>query len=269
MQANSAFHSFALSWVMIVMSEVGDKTFLIAALMAMKHSRTLVFTAAFSSLVVMSVLSAVLGHASSNLISKTYTNICAAGLFFVFGTKMAFDGWKMERGNASVQEEMKEVELEMEESHLSRSDDGSMLEAGIAPRIQRSSAHLQRTTSSPASSEAGDEYEDTWTVTKRTVVDGVHNLASLLFSPAWVQTFGMTFLGEWGDRSQIATIAMAAGQDYGWVTLGTITGHAMCTCVAVIGGRLLASKISVRNITLGGAVAFLTFGCIYLYEAFI
>ena len=39
---------------------------------------------------------------------------------------------------------------------------------------------------------------------------GVLNLLNFLFSPVFVQTFIMTFLGEWGDRSQIATITLAA-----------------------------------------------------------
>jgi putative Ca2+/H+ antiporter (TMEM165/GDT1 family) len=78
------------------------------------------------------------------------------------------------------------------------------------------------------------------------VLAGLNNLVSLLLSPAWVQTFVMTFLGEWGDRSQIATIAMAAGQDYWWVTGGAVSGHAVCTGVAVIGGRAIAGKVSLR-----------------------
>lgn len=57
----------------------------------------------------------------------------------------------------------------------------------------------------------------------------------------------MTFLAEWGDRSQIATIAMAAGQDYWWVTGGAISGHAVCTFVAVMGGRAIAGRISTRK----------------------
>jgi len=77
----------------------------------------------------------------------------------------------------------------------------------------------------------------------------------------------MTFLGEWGDRSQIATIAMAAGQDYWWVTGGAISGHAVCTAAAVLGGRAIAGKVSMRVVTLGGAIAFLVFGVIYLLEA--
>eukprot|EP00966_Prymnesium_polylepis_P240586 5563778-Prymnesium_polylepis.1 len=35
-----------------------------------------------------------------------------------------------------------------------------------------------------------------------------------------LQAFTLTFVAEWGDRSQIATIAMAADQDLVGVTLG-------------------------------------------------
>jgi putative Ca2+/H+ antiporter (TMEM165/GDT1 family) len=52
---------------MIIVSEIGDKTFLIAALMAMSHDRAVVFAAAFGALLVMSVLSAGLGHAVPHL----------------------------------------------------------------------------------------------------------------------------------------------------------------------------------------------------------
>ena len=99
--------------------------------------------------------------------------------------------------------------------------------------------------------------------------DGINNLLMLLFSPIFVQTFTLTFLGEWGDRSQIATIAMAAGSDYWWVICGTVLGHGLCTILAVLGGRLLASKISVRSVTLGGGFLFLLFGLIYGYEVFV
>lgn len=40
--------------------------------------------------------------------------------------------------------------------------------------------------------------------------EGLMNLMQLVFSPVFVQTFVLTFLGEWGDRSQISTIALAA-----------------------------------------------------------
>ena len=76
----------------------------------------------------------------------------------------------------------------------------------------------------------------------------------------WVQAFIMTFLAEWGDRTQISTIALAAANDPLFVTLGAILGHAICTLIAVIGGRLVAGRISERLITGIGGVLFLIFG---------
>jgi len=264
-------HSFGLSFIMIIFSEIGDKTFLIAALMAMKHPRVLVFTAALSSLIVMSILSAVLGHAVPTLIPKHLTAFLAGGLFLIFGVKMLKEGLEMEKGTASVQHEMAEVEAELQVKTRDRASSLSRkLESGTLSASSRSHS-LRRNTSSPSLSDSDeDDYASARGMgkgKKMGALDGMQNLAGLLLSPAWVQTFVMTFLGEWGDRSQIATIAMAAGQDYWYVTVGAISGHAICTGIAVVGGRMLASRISVRNVTLGGAGAFLVFGVIYLAEA--
>lgn len=247
------FHSFLLSFIMIIFSEIGDKTFLIAALMAMKHPRLLVFSAALGSLIVMSILSALLGHAVPTLIPKRFTSFLAAGLFLVFGVRMIFEGLKMAKGTGNVQEELKEVEQELEEKAAASGNgrhNPRNLEDGLPPR-NGSHQSLRRSTSSPSLSDSDeDDYARARggrTAAKMTSLEGIQNLAGLLLSPAWVQTFVMTFLGEWGDRSQIATIAMAAGQDYWYVTVGAISGHAICTGIAVIGGRMLASRISVRN----------------------
>ena len=73
------------------------------------------------------------------------------------------------------------------------------------------------------------------------------------------QAFTMTFFAEWGDRSQIATIALAAHKDPYGVTLGGCIGHALCTGIAVIGGRYLAGKIPERTVLLAGGVLFVLF----------
>ena len=46
--------------------------------------------------------------------------------------------------------------------------------------------------------------------------EGVRNTIQLLTSPVFAQAFVLTFLGEWGDRSQITTIAMG-GAHVSWV----------------------------------------------------
>ncbi|KAI6902935.1 UPF0016-domain-containing protein [Hortaea werneckii] len=260
------FHSFVLSMTMILFSEIGDKTFLVAALMAMRHDRLLVFTAALSALVAMTVLSAVLGHAVPTLLPKKFTTFGAAVLFLVFGARLLKEGLEMP-SDSGVGEEMREVEAELEEKEYSShrpssSNDPYSLESGR--RHHHSSSEKRRSPSTSSSRSPSPSSRGGASVRDR--LAGLTNLLSLVLSPAWVQTFVMTFLGEWGDRSQIATIAMAAGQDYWWVTLGAICGHSVCTGLAVVGGRALAGRVSMRVVTIGGAVAFLAFGLIYIYE---
>lgn len=270
-------HSLILSFTMILFSEIGDKTFLVAALMAMRHDRMVVFSAAYGALVAMTVLSALLGHAVPALISPHVTNFLAAGLFLVFGVRLFLEA----RGispDEGVSEEMKEVEMELEEkeqeaarrSRRRSSISPYALEAGRGPRKHRASGghgRLPSPPSSPSSTSSSRDVSPSRSTALKNAIDGFTNLLSLLLSPAWVQTFVMTFLGEWGDRSQIATIAMAAGQDYWWVTAGALGGHAICTGMAVIGGRAIAGKVSLRTITMGGAIAFFVFGIVYLLEA--
>lgn len=50
-------HAFVASISVIIVSELGDKTFFIAAIMAMRHSRITVFTGAISALALMTILS--------------------------------------------------------------------------------------------------------------------------------------------------------------------------------------------------------------------
>lgn len=267
------FHSFILSFTMILFSEIGDKTFLVAALMAMRHPRLVVFSAAFSALAVMTVLSAVLGHAVPALLSERITHFAAAGLFLVFGVKLIKEGLAMSP-DEGVGEEMREVEQELEEKEALARHNKSHRKSSISPyalesgrtRRSRSNSRLPAPARSPSSSP--DRSPSPRGASFGGAMGGLNNLFSLLLSPAWVQTFVMTFLGEWGDRSQIATVAMAAGSDYWWVTAGAVVGHGLCTAGAVIGGRAIAGRISMRNVTLGGAIAFLIFGIIYLLEAF-
>lgn len=232
---------------MILVSEVGDKTFLVAALMAMKHDRMVVFSAAFGALAVMTVLSAVLGHAVPALISKRLTGLLAAGLFFVFGARLLREGMNMDP-NEGVTAEMHEVEQELaeKEKELERrggSISGDALEMGLGGGR---SSRKNRFPSPRSPSESPSRAPSRKSNSLSSFGSGISNLCSLILSPAWVQTFIMTFLGEWGDRSQIATIAMAAGQDYWWVTLGALAGHSICTGVAVIGGRAIAGRVSLK-----------------------
>jgi Ca2+/H+ antiporter, TMEM165/GDT1 family len=78
--------------------------------------------------------------------------------------------------------------------------------------------------------------------------------------------FTMSFVAEWGDRSQIATIAMGTAKDPMGVAIGGVVAHALCTGVAVIGGKLLATKISEKVVLLVGGALFLVFAAHSIWE---
>ncbi|KAJ1955793.1 GCR1-dependent translation factor 1 [Dispira parvispora] len=252
--------AFMVSILMTIASEIGDKTFFIAVIMAMRHSRWVIFSASLLSLAVMTVLSALMGHVLPHLLPLSYVELAAALLFFVFGGKMLNEGWSMDADHA--RKELEETNAELDSGR--KTEEAIELEAGEfaigggqdSPLHPRNGA-VGRT----HSTKAEDEYNS-----KAKPSTSFRTLLETVVSPVFVQTAVIMFLAEWGDRSQLATIALAAAQDMFWVSLGTILGHALCTGLAVLGGHFLATQISVRSVTLSGGVLFLVFGLLYFYQ---
>jgi len=260
-ETEGSVHGFVQAFAMIIFSEIGDKTFLIAAIMAMRHPRVVVFAGAFASLVVMSILSAAMGHILPTLIPKRWTQLAAGVLFLVFGAMLFREGLEMSGGNEKVLEEMREAEEEINEDVAAHEGTGRVTADGEVIPLEEIEAGGGRT---PVRE---DGETPKLPSALKGQLEGVRNLCSFLFGPVFVQVFVLTFLGEWGDRSQIATIMLAAAHNVYLVAIGTILGHTVCTGLAVIGGRYISTKISAKRVTLGGAALFLCFGLIYLYEA--
>jgi len=261
--AESEARALGQAFIMIIFSEIGDKTFLIAAILAMRHPRALVFAGAFGSLVVMSILSAAMGHLLPTLIPKQWTQFAAGVLFLVFGAKMVQEGRSMKSGQEKIQEEMKEVEEEIEQEDAAldgRAIPLEELEEGGRRGTHHTGDEMHESGSPPSPNHSRSRPVGG-------IREGCRNFCNLLLGPVFVQSFILTFLGEWGDRSQIATIALAAAHNIYVVALGTIVGHACCTAVAVLGGRWLSNKISIKHVTFGGSALFLIFSLIYFHEA--
>lgn len=202
---------FVQSLMLILACELGDRTFFVAAILAMKASRLVVWSGALAALAGMTVLSAAIGKAFPLLLDKKWTGLAAAVLFAYFGIQLLRDWWRMRGEENGENEELAEVEEELNDDEGSKKM--ALLRAG----------------------------------------------GFTLVSPIFVKSFTMTGLAEWGDRSQIATIALAASRDLYGVILGGVLGHAICTGLAVVGGRLLATRISEKMVALTGGLLFLSF----------
>jgi len=170
----------------------------------------------------------------------------------------------MKGGNEKIQEEMREAEEEIE-------DDDAVHDRlpGAALNDKHDDIPLEEMEQGAHSPPPTDIQPVVGVRKGSSIADGTRNFCSFFLGPVFVQAFVLTFLGEWGDRSQIATIALGAAHNVYLVALGTVVGHGCCTALAVIGGRYLSTKISVKHVTFGGSLLFLLFGVIYLYESVI
>ena len=99
---------------------------------------------------------------------------------------------------------MDEEELE-EDSAQAEGTGGKRANGTVIPLEEMEEGGRSERQAEPASASATSS-ASTWSSLR----DGTRNFFSLILGPVFVQTFVLTFLGEWGDRSQIATIALAA-----------------------------------------------------------
>jgi putative Ca2+/H+ antiporter (TMEM165/GDT1 family) len=266
--ASSLLPATINGFTMTVATELGDKTFMIAAIMAMRYNRLLVFVGAAGALLVMTVLSVGIGVALPNLMPKQYTHYAAAALFAYFGVKLLNEVQGMPADAGGEHSELAEAEEELAAklggapaaaaaaaagaqggdgsdsgsgSHEAVDvEHGEGAEGGSSGGAASSGGHRSNGSGSgtptlgPAASSGAlpasvseDEVDPSAKShgTKRAVALALGNgsggageaagsfWASLRKDwPILTQAFMITFLAEWGDRSQIATIAMAAAQ---------------------------------------------------------
>lgn len=260
-------HGFFAAVSVIIVSELGDKTFFIAAIMAMSHSRVTVFLAAISALITMTILSVFLGLTTS-VIPKTYTHFISIALFVIFGFKMLYEAKEMSGDEAK--EELEEVQKTLNKrSEENQKPRGHPVSINSSTPSSPSKISLLVPNGEELAEDRKELLFNTQTEDPETGI--VRSVVSVSFgtrikrwlmrfiSLAFLETLTMTFVAEWGDRSQITTIILAAREDPVSVTLGAIFGHAICSMIAVIGGRMIAQMISVRTVTFIGGFIFILF----------
>ncbi|PKA55775.1 GDT1-like protein 5 [Apostasia shenzhenica] len=217
---SSVLEGFTKSLAMTVLSEIGDKTFFAAAILAMRHPRRLVLAGCLSSLIVMTILSVLFGWAAPNLISHKWTHQITTLLFFGFGL---WSFWEVFTDDKES-EELAEVEAKLDADWKA----GNSVSKG--------------------------NFKDDNDLKKQQ-----KPFLAQFFSPIFLKAFSITFFGEWGDKSQIATIGLASDINPFGVVLGGIIGQVLCTTAAVLGGKSLATQISEKMVSLSSGMLFLVF----------
>jgi Ca2+/H+ antiporter, TMEM165/GDT1 family len=214
--------AFTAGLLLITASELGDKTFFMAVVLATRYPRKPVLIGVVGALATMTMLSVGIGHflmllpqflvqhLPSNLsfLAKITIQQVAALLFFLFGLKLLYESRRM---SAQTDEEV-------------RAEAAEAVEAGDRKFQQRNTF---------------------WKVV--------------------IESFVLTFVAEWGDRTQIATITLAAAKNPIGVTIGGIVGHTICSLIAVWGGKMIAGRISEKTITIVGGLLFILFAALTIW----
>lgn len=106
---------FTAAFTLIFVSEIGDKTFFIAALLAMQYDKGLVILGSMGALSLMTVLSVVIGRIFNSVPAQFQTTLplgeyAAVTLLMFFGLKAIKDAWDLPSGNSKNGEKSNELD---------------------------------------------------------------------------------------------------------------------------------------------------------------
>jgi Ca2+/H+ antiporter, TMEM165/GDT1 family len=86
--------AFTKALILITSAELGDKSFFITILLAMRHPRGWVFSSTVLALALMTVLSVLAGRLFAS-VNPVYLRFTEVAVFLGFGCKLLYRGWRM------------------------------------------------------------------------------------------------------------------------------------------------------------------------------
>lgn len=212
MEATSLlFSGVGQAFSTIFVSEIGDKTFFLSMILAVRRGRFISLLSSLTALWLMVFISVGIGSVLKSLPTKmgdvVLVRAAAAVLMIAFGVQSL-----RERSEENC-EEKDEAECEIDEK----------LESRKGRKGKRG------------------------------------------FFLDWFEFSVLIFLAEWGDRSMLATVALAASKSPVGVLCGGCLGHAAAATLAVGAGGFIGKYVSDRAMkTIGGGL-FIAFGVTTLF----
>lgn len=105
-----------------------------------------------------------------------------------------------------------------------------------------------------------------WTLRGDSLTDDEQNKAARVGTSAFLAVASAFFLAELGDKTMLATITLAADNDWVGVWIGSTIGMVAADALAIIVGAVLGRHLPERFIQLAAATLFLVFGAMLLLD---
>jgi putative Ca2+/H+ antiporter (TMEM165/GDT1 family) len=103
LSSDPSLAAFGSSLTAITLAELGDKTFFMALILAVRHRARWVFIGSFAALTAVTLISLALGYGLRELLPQSLVPWLAAVLFLSFGIKLLIDAQGM-AANAAIEE---------------------------------------------------------------------------------------------------------------------------------------------------------------------
>ncbi|MFE3290680.1 TMEM165/GDT1 family protein [Rhodococcus sp. NPDC059234] len=105
-----------------------------------------------------------------------------------------------------------------------------------------------------------------WTLRGDSLSEDEENKAARVGTSAFLAVASAFFLAELGDKTMLATITLAADNDWVGVWIGSTIGMVAADALAIVVGAVLGRHLPERFIQLAAATLFLVFGVMLLLE---
>mmetsp|Transcript_14762 Transcript_14762/g.46456 ORF Transcript_14762/g.46456 Transcript_14762/m.46456 type:complete len:249 (+) Transcript_14762:98-844(+) len=194
--------AFLMSFGMVSMAEVFDKTWFVALVMAMRHEKHTVYWGCFAALLVHVFIAAAFGYSVAQLLTPRQLDFLAAALYGMFAVLYGYDWYTTDKDSDLMAAGKEEVASSM------REEGPGSEEAGQYGAVQGQSAPPNR----------------------------------VRLGRVFCQCYMAVFVAEWGDRTQIAMIGIHASQPLVPVMLGSTLAFGLLTLSAVLVGTFLGGR---------------------------
>ena len=237
----SFLSSFGYSLSFIFITDITDKSIFLIIFLSKRLSSLALYIISLTSVLLMNYLSILLGYYLPKLISHIYMEIIAFILFTTFGILSLIESRKEDVKLNNL------IELSKKETNDSENDYSLMseeLETDLESNKELLLPSILRSNS----------------------ISSINNNNNELNIGLIIGIFFALCLSDFGDKSQIAIITMAAIYNIYGIILGSTIALIGTITLAVLFGKWLSEKISPQKLLLIGGLIFLAFGIETLFS---